>query len=38
MKVKLHIDFWVVASSLVLWKGGIVDGWNLLKILGDWWS
>jgi ribonuclease HI len=30
-KVQLHIDSWVVASTLALREGGTADGWSLLQ-------
>jgi len=30
-KVELLIDSWVVASTLALGEGGIVDDWSLLQ-------
>jgi len=30
-KVQLHIDSWVVASTLALGEGRIADGWSLLQ-------
>jgi len=36
--MELHIDSWVVASTLALGEGGTADGWSLLQNIRRLWS